>query len=98
MHRVVQRRVDAVPGQHREPDLAERAGKLARELRFVLRTAVQEPPKVERRDLIVVVELIRRTLGEAIGMRLCDLVVLFEFLVQRFDAAHGTSLAPAGGA
>ena len=83
MHLVVKRRIDAVAGQDREADLLQRRRELLGEARLVPRVAVQERREIERRDLDILVELVALMLGQAIGVRLPDLVVFLELAVER---------------
>ena len=83
MHLVVERRIDAVADEHREADLLQRRREFLGEARLVARIAAQERPEVERRDLVILVELVALMLGQAIGVRLAHLVVSAEFPVER---------------
>jgi hypothetical protein len=83
VHVVVEPRVDAVAGQDREADLLERRAECGGEARPVRRIAVQILPEIERRDLEILVERVARMLCKAIGVRLADLVVAAEILVER---------------
>ncbi len=44
--------------------------------------------KSKGRDFVIVVECVAVAFGEAIGMRLLDLVVAAEILVERADVSH----------
>lgn len=89
MHLVIERRIDAVPGEDGEADLAERPGEGVGETRSVARIAAEELREIERGDPIILVKLIARMLGEAIGVRLRHLIVFAEILVDGGGVGHG---------
>ena len=94
VHFVVEPRVDAVPGQHRESDVVNRRTELVDELRFVGCIAVKKSAEVERGDLVILIERITRMLGKTIGMFFLYLVVASEIAIECIDVGHGQSLPP----
>ena len=96
MHVVVQRRVDAVPGQNREADVLQRPPEGFGETRLVACIAVQEGGEIERGDFIIIVERIVVALGQAVAMGFAHLVVALEIAVGGGGVGHGAATAVAG--
>ena len=88
----------ALGREDRKADFLECAGERLGKLFLVPSVAAKEAVEVERCDHIVFVELVAFMLGEAVGVRLPDLIVFREIAIERFDVGHARISAVAGSA
>ncbi len=95
---VVERGVDTVPYENGKSDFLQSACKGRCKLRPRVGAAVKELPEIERRDLVIVVELVGGVLRQAIGVCLAHLIVAAELLVERIRIHQAVFLrsAPSG--
>ncbi len=78
--------------QHGKANLLQRRRECLAKLALSDGIAAKERLEIQRRNLIIVVELVGRMFGEAIGVGLRHLVVSREVAVDGIDVGHGREL------